>query len=76
MENLLMLLIVILICAIAVNIFCCGYFIGFIQEKYKAERKKATRVKFSDDNATKGQSEKAKKDWKNFMQYDGAAPDN
>ncbi len=54
---------------LALAIFCIGFFVGFKREEKKFMEKDAFKPLKTEENT---QEEKAKKEWKRFLSYDGS----
>ena len=77
MENFMFLIFIFMVIMALVLMTFAVFAIGFLFG-YKSEDKKLSKRKEPNENSTTQESDKekrAKKDWKNFLEYDGSAPD-
>ncbi len=73
MLNILLILVfVLLILLLSLSVFVIGFFIGYTREN-KRLYKKATQGENEQNAIQKAKEEKAKREWKKFLSYDGSS---
>lgn len=73
LNILLTLVLVVLILILAAFGFAVGFFVGFTRENTKQTYKKAAQGENEQNLVQKEREEKAKREWKKFLSYDGSS---